>query len=215
LKNYIFDFDSTFIKIESLDLLAKFSQLTDKISIDKIEKITKEGMDGKISFYDSLRKRIQLINSNRNDLIKTVDHLKNEVSDSFNSNKNFINKNAEFIYIVSSGFHEIIDPIVCNYGVKKENIYANNFIFNENDKIIGFDKLNPLSSTLGKVKIIKQLKLKGTVHVIGDGYTDYEIKKEGYADYFYLFVENIKRDSLVKNADYLLKSLHEFVDIIE
>jgi len=215
LKNYIFDFDSTFIKIESLDLLAKFSQLTDKISIDKIEKITKEGMDGKISFYDSLRKRIQLINSNRNDLIKTVDHLKNEVSDSFNSNKNFINKNAEFIYIVSSGFHEIIDPIVCNYGIKKENIYANNFIFNENDKIIGFDKLNPLSSTLGKVKIIKQLKLKGTVHVIGDGYTDYEIKKEGYADYFYLFVENIKRDSLVKNADYLLKSLHEFVDIIE
>ncbi|MEC7878510.1 MAG: HAD-IB family phosphatase [Bacteroidota bacterium] len=215
MKNYIFDFDSTFIKIESLDLLAKFSQLTDKISIDKIEKITKEGMDGKISFYDSLRKRIQLINSNRNDLIKTVDHLKNEVSDSFNSNKNFINKNAEFIYIVSSGFHEIIDPIVCNYGVKKENIYANNFIFNENDKIIGFDKLNPLSSTLGKVKIIKQLKLKGTVHVIGDGYTDYEIKKEGYADYFYLFVENIKRDSLVKNADYLLKSLHEFVDIIE
>jgi len=215
LKNYIFDFDSTFIKIESLDLLAKFSQLTDKISIDKIEKITKEGMDGKISFYDSLRKRIQLINSNRNDLIKTVDHLKNEVSDSFNSNKNFINKNAEFIYIISSGFHEIIDPIVCNYGVKKENIYANNFIFNENDKIIGFDKLNPLSSTLGKVKIIKQLKLKGTVHVIGDGYTDYEIKKEGYADYFYLFVENIKRDSLVKNADYLLKSLHEFVDIIE
>ena len=122
MKNYIFDFDSTFIKIESLDLLAKFSQLTDKISIDKIEKITKEGMDGKISFYDSLRKRIQLINSNRNDLIKTVDHLKNEVSDSFNSNKNFINKNAEFIYIVSSGFHEIIDPIVCNYGVKKENI---------------------------------------------------------------------------------------------
>ena len=70
-----------------------------------------------------------------------------------------------------------------------------------NDKIIGFDKLNPLSSTLGKVKIIKQLKLKGTVHVIGDGYTDYEIKKEGYADYFYLFVENIKRDSLLKNAE--------------
>jgi len=215
LKNYIFDFDSTFIKIESLDLLAKLSQLSDKNSIDKIERITKEGMEGKISFHDSLIKRIQLINSNRNDLIKTVEHLKNEVSDSFNSNKEFIKKNSEYIYIVSSGFHEIIDPIVCNYGIKKENIYANNFIFNENNKIIGFDKLNPLSSTLGKVKIVKQLKLKGTVHVIGDGYTDYEIKKKGYADYFYLFVENIKRDSLVKNADYLLKSLHEFFDIIE
>ena len=56
--------------------------------------------------------------------------------------------------------------------------------------------------------------LKGKVLVIGDGYTDYEIKKEGYADSFFLFTENIKRDSIVKSADYLLKSLDQLFKII-
>ena len=54
-------------------------------------------------------------------------------------------------------------------------------------------------------------KLDGIVHIIGDGYTDYEIKKENYADYFYLYTENIKRKSLIKKADFLLKSFDEFI----
>ena len=67
----------------------------------------------------------------------------------------------------------------------------------------------------GKVEIVKNLNLDGTIHIIGDGYTDYEIKKEGFADYFYLFVENIKRESLINNADFLVKSLDQFIKIVE
>ena len=105
-------------------------------------------------------------------------------------------------------------PIVIQYGIKKENIFANKFLY-DNDKVIGYDKKNPLSKSQGKVNILKELKLKGEVHVIGDGYTDYEIKKEGLANYFYLFIENIKRESVVKSADYLLKSLDQFIKIIK
>ena len=75
--------------------------------------------------------------------------------------------------------------------------------------------LSLLSKSGGKVNILKELKLRGEVHVIGDGYTDYEIKKEGLANYFYLFIENIKRESVVKSADYLLKSLDQFIKIIK
>ena len=90
-----------------------------------------------------------------------------------------------------------------------------NFFFDENEKIIGFDKKNPLSKTKGKVEIVKNLKLNGTIHVLGDGYTDFEIKKDGYADYFYLFIENIKRESLTKNADFLVKSFDHFKNIVK
>jgi D-3-phosphoglycerate dehydrogenase len=93
-------------------------------------------------------------------------------------------------------------------------IVANKFLY-DNNKVIGYDKKNPLSKSQGKVNILKELKLKGEVHVIGDGYTDYEIKKEGLANYFYLFIENIKRESVVKSADYLLKSLDQFIKIIK
>ena len=178
----------------------------------KIREITNLGMEGKISFTESLKRRIKLINSDKDDIEKTISFLKKNISKSFLSNKNFIKKNYKKIYIVSSGFHELINPIVEEYGIKNENIYANNFIF-KNNKIIGFDDKNPLSRSRGKVNIIKNLKLRGETHVIGDGYTDFEIKKEGYAKYFYLFTENIKRDSIVKSADYLLKSLDEFIKI--
>tara|TARA_B100002052_G_scaffold44959_1_gene37750 strand:- start:54 stop:698 length:645 start_codon:yes stop_codon:yes gene_type:complete len=214
MNHFIIDYDSTFIKVESLDELSKISNGDDETINNKISEITNLGMEGKISFSDSLRKRIELIECNKEDIVKTVEILEKKVSDSFKNNISFLKNNAENILIVSSGFHELIEPIVIQYGIKKENIFANKFLY-DNDKVIGYDKKNPLSKSKGKVNILKELKLKGEVHVIGDGYTDYEIKKEGLANYFYLFIENIKRESVVKSADYLLKSLDQFIKIIK
>ena len=214
MNHFIIDYDSTFIKVESLDELSKISNGYDETINNKISEITNLGMEGKISFSDSLRKRIELIECNKEDIVKTVEILEKKVSDSFKNNISFLKNNAENILIVSSGFHELIEPIVIQYGIKKENIFANKFLY-DNDKVIGYDKKNPLSKSQGKVNILKELKLKGEVHVIGDGYTDYEIKKEGLANYFYLFIENIKRESVVKSADYLLKSLDQFIKIIK
>ena len=214
MNHFIIDYDSTFIKVESLDELSKISNADDETINNKISEITNLGMEGKISFSDSLRKRIELIECNKEDIVKTVEILEKKVSDSFKNNISFLKNNAENILIVSSGFHELIEPIVIQYGIKKENIFANKFLY-DNDKVIGYDKKNPLSKSQGKVNILKELKLKGEVHVIGDGYTDYEIKKEGLANYFYLFIENIKRESVVKSADYLLKSLDQFIKIIK
>jgi len=214
MNHFIIDYDSTFIKVESLDELSKISNGEDETINNKISEITNLGMEGKISFSDSLRKRIELIKCNKEDIVKTVEILEKKVSDSFKNNVSFLKNNAENILIVSSGFHELIEPIVIKYGIKKENIFANKFLY-DNNKVIGYDKKNPLSKSQGKVNILKELKLKGEVHVIGDGYTDYEIKKEGLANYFYLFIENIKRESVVKSADYLLKSLDQFIKIIK
>ncbi|MFL3001703.1 MAG: HAD-IB family phosphatase [Cytophagales bacterium] len=212
MNNIIIDYDSTFIKVESLDELARLSKTSSAKVNNKIKEITNLGMEGKISFSESLQKRIILINSDKEDIEKTVSFLKKNISESFIRNMSFIRKNHNKIFIVSSGFHELIDPIVKEYGIISQNIYANNFLY-KNNKIIGFDNENPLSMSKGKVNILKNLKLKGDTHVIGDGFTDFEIKKEGYAKYFYLFTENIKRDSIVKSADYSLKSLDEFIKI--
>ena len=215
MKNYIIDFDSTFIKVESLDELLEISEPGNKLKIDKVKKMTNNGMEGKISFSESLSRRIKLLEATKDNIDKTVQKLRDKVSDSFVNNIDFLKENKDNIYIVSSGFHEIIDPIVLEYGILKKNIYANSFIFDKSQKIIGYDENNPLSTSKGKVKILKMLGLKGITHIIGDGFTDFEIKKEGYADYFYLFTENIKRKSLIKNADFLLKSFDQFIHILK
>ena len=210
----IIDYDSTFIKVESLDELSKNSKKFNKKIHKEIIKITELGMEGKISFSESLEKRLKLIESDKEDVQNTLKVLENQITDSFKENEEFLKNYSEQIFIVSSGFHELIDPIVTRYGINKNNIFANNFLYEKN-KIIGFNKNNPLSKSHGKVEIVKSLNLKGKVIVIGDGYTDYVIKRDGYADTFFLFIENIKRDSIIKSADYLLKSLDQLIKIIK
>ena len=61
MNHIIIDYDSTFIKIESLDLLSKISSNSDEKTHKKISEITRLGMEGKISFSESLRKRIELM----------------------------------------------------------------------------------------------------------------------------------------------------------
>ena len=212
---FIIDFDSTFIKNESLDILFEISDSNNNDKIREIKKITDLGMNGHISFSKSLKRRIKLLEASRKDIDKAVNNIRLNISDSFEKNSDFIRKNRTKIYLVSSGFHEIIDPIAEEFNIIKNHIYANNFVFDDNDIVTGFDDKNVLSMDKGKVEIVKNLNLDGTIHVIGDGYTDYEIKKEGFADYFYLFAENIKRESLINNADFLVKSLDQFIKIVE
>ena len=60
---------------------------------------------------------------------------------------------------------------------------------------------------MGKITISK--KIEGEKIIIGDGYTDYEIKKHGFASKFIQYTENINREELNINADFISKDLHE------
>ena len=82
-RNYIFDFDSTLTRVEALDVLAeitlKNNPQKDEI-IQEIIDITNLGIDGEISFTESLERRIKLLNANQADLTGLVVALKKQVS---------------------------------------------------------------------------------------------------------------------------------------
>lgn len=211
---FIIDFDSTFIKDESLDVLFEVSLQgnpeKDEV-VNEIKKITNLGMDGRLSFSESLQARVKLLKANKTHIQKTVDLLKERVSNSFIRNKKFIEQYKKDIYIISGGFYDIIYPIVAEYGIEPSNVFANEFIYDANGFISGFNTENLLSQTKGKVLKIKSLDLKGDVFVIGDGFTDYEIKESGLANKFFAFTENVKRDSVTAKADHIVPSLDEFL----
>ena len=64
-------------------------------------------------------------------------------------------------------------------------------------------------------KVILQKKIKGYNIIIGDGYTDYELKKYNEAKYFIQFIENVNRKSLNKHADIIAKSFNEVINFIK
>ncbi|MEO9873009.1 phosphoglycerate dehydrogenase [Ekhidna sp.] len=213
-KYFIIDFDSTFMQVEALDVLAEISlkdnQNKDK-AIAEIKSITDQGMEGGMSFRESLKKRVDILEANKSHLPKLIEQLSTLVSPSFIRNKEFINNYRDQIFIVSNGFKDFIVPIVRTFGIRKENVFANEFEYDAEENIIGFDETNLLSENNGKPNQIESMQLKGEVYVLGDGFTDFEIKKAGLAHKFYAFTENVRREKILNEADHEAPSLDEFL----
>ena len=213
-ETFIFDFDSTFIQVEALDVLCEIiyeNNSNGQHVLSEIQRLTNLGMEGKLSLKESLTQRIELLQANRDHLGSVIEALRHKVSNSVIRNRNFFKQHADDIYIISNGFKEIIIPIVQEYGIKPEHVLANTFRFDHNGKIIGFDEKDELCENKGKVLKIKSLNLKGEVIMIGDGYTDYETLQGGAATKFYAFTENVSRSVVVEKADRLAPSLDEIL----
>jgi D-3-phosphoglycerate dehydrogenase len=213
---FIIDFDSTFTQVEALDELARISLKNhpDREKIyEKIEALTNASMEGRLSFSQSLEERVKLLQANREHLKQLITHLKKKVSTSFSRNTIFFRNHQDEVLIVSGGFKEFIIPVVTEYFIKKENIYANTFVFDDEGNITGYDRENPLSQEGGKVKLLKQLNLAGDIYGIGDGYSDFQLKESGMIKKFFAFTENIERKSVAEKADHITPSFDEFLYI--
>lgn len=213
-KYFILDFDSTFTKVEALDLLCEIAlngNGNKEEVIKQVKAITDRCMNGEITFRESLEKRFELLHADKSHLDALINRLKENVSVSVKRNEEFFKTYADKVYIISNGFKEFILPIVTPYGVKPDHVFANSFTFDEEGNIIGFDKNNPLSGNNGKVETIKQLDLQGDIYMIGDGYSDYQVRAAGLANKFYAFTENIERDAVLEKADFVAPSLDEFL----
>ncbi len=213
-KYFVIDFDSTFIRFEALDELAAIALQNDPEQdkrLNKIKEYTSLAMEGKLSFPESLGKRLQMLEADKDDIEQLVRVLKRNISTSIKRNENFFKKYADKIYIISGGFKEYIAPIVGEYNIREDHIFANSFKFDNSGKINGFDENNYLAQENGKVKQLENLDLEGDIYVIGDGYTDFQIRESGLAQRFFAFTENIERANLLEKADHVTPSFDEFL----
>jgi D-3-phosphoglycerate dehydrogenase len=213
-RKYVFDFDSTLTRVEALDVLAEMTlegKSNKEEIIKEIQHITNLGIDGDISFTESLERRIKLLNAHKDDLDKLISELKQKISKSIAANKDFFHEFADDIYVISCGFKEFIDPIVEEYKIPSNRVFANTFKFDNAGNIVGFDENNVLSQHNGKIQCLKDMDLEGEVQVIGDGYSDYVMREAGIADKFFAYTENVHREKAADNADFVTPSLDEFL----
>ena len=213
----IIDFDSTFVTVESLDELAHIVLKDNPESAQRLETIraiTRAGMEGSIPFDESLSKRLKLLNINQKDIHAATIVLAKKVTPSFKRNKQFLMENAQNILIISGGFYEMIIPIVSEYGILEDQVFANKFVYKGTSRIAQVDSQNIMAQSGGKVAQANALGLAGEIHVIGDGYTDYQIKSEGPAKKFFAFIENIRRNSVCEVADVVLSNIDDYIKFL-
>ena len=214
IRTFVFDFDSTLTQVEAFEELALISLRNDPRRDEKVReiaRITDMGVDGEITFTESLERRLRILKAHRDHLDQLIRRLSRKISKSIARNRDFFKQYRADIWIISCGFKEFIEPIMGRYGIAPERIAANTFTFDKKGFINGFDRENPLSMPNGKINQLRQMDLPGEIHVIGDGFSDYQMKEAGIAHKFYAFTENVARTNILDKADLVTPSFDEFL----
>lgn len=214
-KTLVFDFDSTLIAAEGLELLAAeaLRERADARSVlETITSITNMGMRGEIPLEEALARRLALISLNRTHVAAAQSRVLSFLSPSVRINRDFFTAHADAIYIVSGGFVDLIYPISDALGIDRSRVYANAFVY-DRDNVVGIHDA-PTAKKNGKAITIMGLPALRPIVMVGDGYTDYEVKMLGAADSFIAYTETVARDVVTSVADSVVGSLGELRQIL-
>lgn len=202
----VLDFDSTIVTLESLDELAAIA-LEGRPDRDevlaRIRSITDRGMDGSLPIDQSLSQRLALLRFDRAMVARLVDRLHGAISPSLRLHADELRRGAERVWVVTSGFHEWIDPVVEALGIDRSHVCANRLLWSEHGMSLGLDPSSELAAPGSKPRAVRALRLVGRVIAVGDGITDWEIRGDGAADEFIAFTETIARAPVVERADHV------------
>ncbi len=211
---FVFDFDSTLVRIETLEALADLALAGASYAEStraEIGRLTDQAMAGEIGFGDSLRRRLAMLPLTRDHVQALADRILDEGTPSVRRNLRFFHDNADRIVILSGGFREIIAPVAERLGVPADRVLCNDLVYDAAGRVTGIDDANPLAHADGKPTVIKALNLPGPIVMIGDGWNDAEAKLAGAADRFYAYTEIVRREPVVAVADAEVRSMDELL----
>lgn len=200
----VMDFDSTIICEESLELLADIA-LAD--APDRAERrqtictLTNQAMSGELPFDRALQERIALLKAHRDHLTPLIEQLHTLITPSFLAVEQQIRTLSSRIYVMSGGFTEFIAPVMHRFGIEESHIIANRFVYDAEGWIVGVDTSLPLSQDDGKTLALQEMHLPRPLWMIGDGFSDYQVKRSNCADVFFAFTENIAREKVLAQVD--------------
>lgn len=214
----VFDFDSTVVDCETLDVVSEIAlavrEDADSI-LAEVKRITALGMEGKLSFDESLSRRIALVAPTRAAIEQVAHDIVSRITPSFLAHSDFFAAHRGDVAIVSGGFDDIIWPVADTLGIPRELVFANAFVFDAQGVATGVDTTRPSARAGGKARAVTKAQLARPLMIVGDGWTDYEIKEKGAADAFVAYTQYARREPVVAVADAEVRSFDELLGVLE
>jgi len=202
-----FDVDSTVCVEEAIDELAKFQQVG-----ALVEAITRNAMGGNMSFRTALQARLNLIQPTRQRVEQFLVNHPSELTDGIAELINLLHERKIAVYLITGGFHSIVDPVAKELNIPLKNVFANRLQFNDNDgTYAGFDEDEMTSDSGGKGRVVEYLKKKfgyQRLIMIGDGATDMEADADGFIG----FGGNVVRELVRDGAPWFVNSFYSLID---
>ena len=211
LPNWIFDFDSTLVRVEALDELAEIAlhgSADREALVARIREITNLGMEGRMTIGESLRTRLDLLSIRPAMLAPLVQRLAASVTPSLQAGAARLRAMRDRVWVVSGGCHEWIDPVVEGMGLRRDQVIANR-LRPTPDGALELDPTSPCAVDHGKATAIEAARIPRPRVMVGDGMTDWRVRERGACDRFVCFTEVVRREAVVARADASAATLDE------
>jgi phosphoserine phosphatase len=201
-----FDVDSTVCVEEAIDELAKFQQVG-----ALVEAITRNAMGGNMSFRTALQTRLNLIQPTRQRLEQFLLNHPSQLTDGIAELIDLLHERKIPVYLITGGFHSIVDPVAKKLNIPLKNVFANQLLFNDDGSYAGFDEDEMTSDSGGKGRVIEYIKNTygyQRLVMIGDGATDMEANVDGFIG----FGGNVIREKVHDGAPWFVNSFYPLID---
>ena len=215
MSTVIFDFDSTLITLESLEEILRSKWLENPKLETEIRAITDLGMEGKITFQESLSRRLQLAAPTLAEVSAFGESAFQFLTPGMEQLiQNLQNRNVG-VHIVSGGLYEAILPVALRLGIPANHVHAVKLSWSPQGQFAGIDPADLFSISKMKgarpwMPFLSQPRI-----AVGDGMTDYYLFRDGLVNAFIAFTENARRQAVVETRQKEARNTSELADILE
>lgn len=198
----IFDFDSTLVPYETLEELCKQALAGDPAGRAELERITDAGMDGSMSFEESLRSRLAIARPERRDVIALGRRLAEAPTEGAALLVADLHAAGHAVWIVSGGFQDLLLEVGAALGIPAEQIHGVPCTWAEDGSLVDVDPANGFVSSKSEGLARLGASLEPPAVGVGDGATDLALREAGYVQQFVAYTEHARRPGVVARADF-------------
>lgn len=198
-KQIFFDFDSTLVGAETLDVLADFVGVG-----SQVRRLTDASMNGEIPIEEVFEKKLDMIAPSL-EMIALLHTRPSLLVEGIVEVIDLLHHLEKEVYILTSNFSLVVAPYAKELGIAKDRVIANELFHDENGNYIGMDATSALAHTGGKrIMIDRFVRNKDEAVMIGDSVTDLVCQPSVHR--FIGFGGVVARDVVRAKADVFVES---------
>jgi len=222
IDNIIFDFDSTIINAEGVDLILK--KALERTSaerrtalLDRLQDLTDKATSGGMPLGEALHRRFELTAVLKTDVAAVAAQIIDAITPMVRETIQQLQQVGKQIYVFSTSFAELVRPVTDALMISWDHVFTNQLIYDLADQVVGFNEKNPLFLSVGKSFVAEQMKndgrLPGATVVVGDGNTDLALRKSGIAQLFVYFSGSKVQEEIRQQADFSIERFDQLLPL--
>jgi phosphoserine phosphatase len=205
----ILDVDSTLCDIEGIDWLA--SRRGPDVAAE-IARLTERAMDGAIALEAVYAERLALVRPTTAEVAALAHAYADALAPGAREAIFRLRGEGVALGLVSGGIRQAIRPLARELGFSDGSLHAVSVSFDDSGEFLGYDTSSPLATHHGKKVIAATLHLPRPSLAVGDGATDAAMREA--TDAFAAFTGFVRREPVVRVADYVVTSFRELTDLV-